>query len=190
MQKLYLSAVSFNNARILAKIADIVEQKGGKFVSDYQTKLSKYNLENRAMSVNTDDLVGKSSGQLDMDPSQLPKRYNIPIESLYLITNFVRDIHFYLDGKLIYISMNNNPLLPYAFIKSNAVQTDDGTAYTTSHVGEAKHFSASSFPFEIYDAVVPDAMIKETADAIFDKIMCCEDAKGPASSRKYHIVRK
>lgn len=146
-ERLYLATWSYNAARILSSLANIIELNGGK--------------------------TSKSIGKLVSDRND--REHTDAIE-----VSHTTYISFVLNGDFYYYQLDENPLMPFYFIKAHV----NGDKYPVSYMIEDG--KAWGNGFDEYSKNVPDCEIDRLALALFHQLQA---AATTGTYRETHKVK-
>lgn len=174
-QTYYYTNWEYNAARLLARLADIVENNGGYiaetnapdyFYHSFQTVYTIHNRTLRAAIREQAERV-KRLKELKRDSTNAEKELHDleTIDAPAIVTRFTSYIHFMLDGTYYELSFDSNPFFPFHFRK---IKTENNK-FTGDYYLE--DFTKDWLYDCFFSFRCCDADIKEGAQLIFNALL-------------------
>lgn len=169
VERLYLATWDYNMGRVLEELAKIAKENGGIICSQYG-QFNKIEATNRTLSsaikekkerLEKLESFGKDTTNGRKELAELEAINNEPI-----LLNFSSYMGFYLDGKYYHVSMDRNPFFDFHFCK---ISVDENLSYTGKYY--LNNFTKEWMIDNLFTYKVTEEEIKESAKAIFDKLM-------------------
>lgn len=160
-QTLYLTAWSFNVARILKRIEKLVFDNGGAIVSNWEKELTTYHLIPRKETY---------SGEITY------------FEEKAITTNYKSYINFVLDGFIYSVSFDDNPFFEHYFQKIPVA--DDLKVKYKYYLEELNRDFLYDCLFHI-DCNMEE--IKEIANLIFNQLISFKNYKIATTRRRKYV---
>lgn len=188
IERLYLSSWGYNAARILSRLAVVVENNGGEVI--YSKYHKDYEITNRSISGNINenqkkidhakemikefpdriDKLEKYISRLEQENAELREKYHDEMEVPILCTH-KGQINFTLDGAYYEYCLDDNPFFPFHYWK---FRTKDGK-YDHNMLGEEDKKDW------LYDCCFYRGMgneeVKEIANLIFNMLVSANYSK-------------
>lgn len=183
MEKLYLKGWEYNTYLIINELSKIIKKEGGKIVcnSPYINTYKEKEITNRSIleEIAECEKFLNNKTEEEIKSNKFLKERQKRLKELAKIDNtpkkllFQNYINFYLDGKIIYIQLNNNPFFNDYIIKEKAEEIKEGYQTRYNHYME----KLNKKWFENYENItsfyqtLSNKQVKELAKRLFEQIL-------------------
>ena len=185
-ERLYLTSWEYNAAKILSRLAVIIQEKGGKVQPLHTALISNRNLSS-AINKNKQTLENYMSAASSERIKTEIQRVTDKIKKLESINNepisvtHTSYIKFILNGMIYYYELNDNPFFPFYYSKTKVI---DNMFCLDIYAEEdpKKWIEEYHMTFEC-----PDEKIETAANFIFNMLMNAKQSKAIKQGKKTRV---
>lgn len=187
-ERLYLTSWNYNCARVMTRLAEIVEEKGGRVKPNCSMLISNRSIDEkiRKIEAHMDGMrrVGEKLGkEIDLSKceaeiAELKATPNEPIEvtqGTYVI--------FVLNNTYYAYYADDNPFFDFMYIKTPVV---DGKR-SRNICGEADEEKVAWHKNELFEIGCTDEIIRETAESLFNLLIEAKPSVKRLDSRRCRV---